>query len=67
MLNAIVIMFKRTACIIWWVYKYTLYFTGEFLLQRLQSKQIVSKYEPIVENITVIACPRMVRKRHILQ
>lgn len=53
MFYPVFLMLESTACVVWGIYKYTLYLPCKLLLQRLQRQQIVSKYHPIIEDILI--------------
>ena len=51
MLYTIVVMLKRTTCVVRWVDEHALHLARKLLLQRLQCQQVVTEDEPIVEDV----------------
>src|SRR4051812_5305280 len=67
MLQPIIVVFECTACVVWRVNANTSHPSGELLLQCLQSQQVVTEDEPIIEDVLVRhAVRRVVRSVELL-
>ncbi|MNP32325.1 hypothetical protein D3C76_1254990 [compost metagenome] len=53
MLQPIIVMRECAARVVRRIDKYALHLAGELLLQRLQRQQVVTKDQPVVEDVVV--------------
>jgi hypothetical protein len=68
MLNPVLVMLEGGTCIVWRIDEDTLDSACVFLFKSFQSKQVVAKYQPIVEEVILRnTLGRMVRKRWVFK